>query len=221
MTTEYFSQWTQLGLSLLRASLVGGAPVMITTLAIGDGAGSPVDPTNAIGLVREVFRGAATVQNVPNRQDLILVEMYVGKEVGGFIAREMIAIDSAGRAVAVGSMAPTPKTSISQGAPNELVCRMYLTLANAASVVITIDQSAIQATQTYVNGVMTTHVQAADPHPGYLKEGDAAAIYAEKIHSHSFAQVPGLQTALDGKVAQSVYNAEVPSLGLLVFMGGG
>jgi hypothetical protein len=48
-------------------------------------------------------------------------------------------------------------------------------------------------------GAVATHEAASDPHPGYLTQAEGDARYPALSHTHSIANVTGLQTALDGK----------------------
>lgn len=217
--SDFFSLWTPVGLAQLRASMVGGPALDITHLAVGDGNGSPIDPTSAITLAREVYRGAATVVLDPDKANQIMVQMTVPKNIGGFTGRELLAIDKNGNGVAIGSIAPTPKVAIESGSPNEFVLRMYLTITATTNVVLAIDPSAIGATQAYVVSSMAQHVAASDPHPVYLLKTDAALLYAGKVHPHVIADTAGLQAALDAKLDVSMYQTHWMPLDQILFFG--
>jgi hypothetical protein len=55
---------------------------------------------------------------------------------------------------------------------------------------------------------LVAHEAAADPHPQYLTSVEGAAAYAPIVHSHSIANVTGLQAALDAKQAALGFTAE-------------
>ena len=213
---EHRAFWTAKGLSLLRASMTGGAAVDIVQIAIGDG---QIDPATATGLVREVYRGAAMVLPVPNRPDQLLVQMTVPYNIGGWTAAELMAIDRAGNGVAVASIEPTPKVALTSGAPNEFVLRMYLAITSTSNVVITIDPSAIGASQQHVASSITAHSQAPDPHAVYVLKAAAAEQYAPKVHGHAIADVAGLTAALDSKTDASTYQAAAMPLDQILFFG--
>lgn len=52
------------------------------------------------------------------------------------------------------------------------------------------------------SSAMTAHTAAGDPHPQYLTAAEGSAAYAALAHTHSIANVTGLQTALDGKATK-------------------
>jgi phage-related tail fiber protein len=216
---QYFSEWTAKGRALLRNFLTGGPALSISVMTIGDGNGTAVNPRDANNLVHEVFRGAAVVLAVPDRPDLIQVLMAVPLAVGGWTAREIAVEDAQGNVVAIGNMPDTPKVVQASGAPNEFVIKMYLAITNAASVVITIDNSVIFASQAFVTSSVTVHTQQADPHPGYLLRSAAAAGYAPMVHTHVIADTAGLRAELDARVGIQVFNDNTVSLPQLIYFG--
>ena len=53
------------------------------------------------------------------------------------------------------------------------------------------------------SGAVAAHVGAADPHPQYLTAAEGNAAYAAISHTHTIANVTGLQAALDAKLDDS------------------
>jgi phage-related tail fiber protein len=194
--SDFFSEWTAAGLAKLRAALHGGPAVSIKQLALGDGGGAAVDPTGRAALVREVYRADAIVSVVPNHALMIQVVITVPPTVGGWTVREVAVIDADGVIVAIGSLPVTLKANDTSGSPNEFIVKVMLAVSNAATVVVTIDQSAINATQAFVIASIAQHGQQQNPHPVYLLRSDAVAQYAALGHGHQIAGVAGLQDAL-------------------------
>lgn len=218
---QYFSEWTATGIAKLAAFLRGGPALRITSVAIGDGGGAPINPSGAARLVREVYRGSAVILLAAARQDLIECTMRVPIQMGGWTIREIAVIDADGDTLAIGNVPPSDVPLAMSGATVETAYKVFLPISNQAAVTLTVDAAAIFATQTFVSQTIISHTAQPDPHPVYLLKAAANAGYAAKAHTHAIADTVGLQAALDARQTVADANNQAWPLGRVFFISGG
>lgn len=221
MSANFYTLLTALGAAAVVNAQAAGNTVPITHLAIGDGAGAAVIPTEAMTtLKREVHRVPITsITGDPDNPSWLVVEAVVPTEVGGWTIREIGLIGGApARLLAVGNFPDTYKPLLAEGSGRDLRVRMILQVGNASVVQLTVDPSVVVATnQAIVNAIrdheakadphpqyakgtaLTVHIQAADPHPQYSKTSDLAA--------HLLAADPHPQYVTDAELAAQLASA--------------
>ena len=103
-TQTYYTLLTAVGAAALTNSLAAGTTVALTHLALGDGAGNPVTPTEAAtALMREVHRVPITsVTADPENPSWLVIEAVVPSTVGGWTVRELGLIAAGNALIAIG-----------------------------------------------------------------------------------------------------------------------
>lgn len=170
-TQTYYTLLTELGAAEWTNAQVFGQHVPITHIAVGDGNGNAVIPTEAMtALVREVHRvpiSSITV-DVDNPNWLIL-EAVLPATVGGWTVREIGLIGGVaqgGKLLAVGNFPATYKPVLDEGAAKDIAIRMIVQVANTAVVHLTVDPSVVVATRQTVENAINAHRSEPDPHGG-------------------------------------------------------
>ncbi|EJS0405796.1 phage tail protein, partial [Salmonella enterica subsp. enterica serovar Newport] len=151
---------------LIAAMSPGGTKLTLTQMAVGDGGGDPTNPdTASTALVNEVWRAAVNSVTVDKkRPNIIIVELLIPAEVGGFWVREAGIYDEFNKLVAICSLPASEKPLLEQGSGRAQTVRMTLIVSDTSIVNITIDSTTIMATNEYVDNSLEEHEKSRN-HP--------------------------------------------------------
>ncbi|ELZ3709453.1 phage tail protein, partial [Salmonella enterica] len=138
----------------------------LTQMAVGDGGGNPTNPdTTSTALVNEVWRAAVNSVTVDKKHpNIIIVELLIPAEVGGFWVREAGIYDEFNKLVAICSLPASEKPLLEQGSGRAQTVRMTLIVSDTSIVNITIDSTTIMATNEYVDNSLEEHEKSRN-HP--------------------------------------------------------
>jgi len=139
---------TNAGAALIAAALVGGPPITLSQMAMGTGLAAP-DPAQS-ALQVEVFRVAVNAV-IPDPSDptMLVVEMVIGPQIGGWTLTEAGVFTSTGELFAVASIDPLPKPDPGAGGPVEILVRLAIQVNSPAVVNLDLD-SALLASRNWV-----------------------------------------------------------------------
>ncbi|MNZ14601.1 Phage Tail Collar Domain protein [compost metagenome] len=155
---------TTYGLTKLAQAEASGTAINLTHMAVGDGNGNPVEPSEGqTTLVRERYR--ATVNRVyqdPTNPQKFSAELVIPASEGGFVLREVGVFDDAGSLFVVGNLPETYKPASSDGAFSDTVVRLDFQVANADTITIIADPNVVLVTQQWI----ANNVTAATIIPG-------------------------------------------------------
>ncbi|OHF67774.1 phage tail-collar fiber domain-containing protein [Salmonella enterica] len=151
---------------LIAAMSPGGTKLTLTQMAVGDGGGNPTNPdTTSAALVNEVWRAAVNSVSVDKtHSNIIIVELLIPAEVGGFWIREAGIYDEFNKLVAVCSLPASEKPLLEQGSGRAQTVRMTLVISDMSTINITIDSTTIIATNDYVDNSLKEHEKSRN-HP--------------------------------------------------------
>ncbi|EID5646230.1 phage tail protein [Salmonella enterica] len=151
---------------LIAAMSPGGTKLTLTQMAVGDGGGNPTNPdTTSTALVNEVWRAAVNSVSVDKtHSNIIIVELLIPAEVGGFWVREAGIYDEFKKLVAICSLPASEKPLLEQGSGRTQTVRMTLIVSDTSIVNITIDSTTIMATNEYVDNSLEEHEKSRN-HP--------------------------------------------------------
>lgn len=148
---------TTVGLELMTQAEATGTQIRLTHIAVGDGNGNPVTPSEGMTtLVRERYR--ATVNRVwqdPDISNKFSAELIIPASVGGFTLREVGVFDSNGNLFVVGNLPETYKPTGTDGAYSDTVIRVDFMVTNASIVELIIDPNVVIATHQWVLNTIT------------------------------------------------------------------
>ncbi|EFT5967983.1 hypothetical protein H2329_000325 [Salmonella enterica] len=151
---------------LIAAMSPGGTKLTLTQMAVGDGGGNPTNPdTTNTALVNEVWRAAVNSVSVDKtHSNIIIVELLIPAEVGGFWIREAGIYDEFNKLVAICSLPASEKPLLEQGSGRAQTVRMTLVISDLSTINITIDSTTIIATNDYVDNSLQEHEKSRN-HP--------------------------------------------------------
>jgi phage-related tail fiber protein len=145
------------GLTAMAQAEATGTPINLTHMAVGDGNGNPVAPTEGqTNLVRELFRAAPNrIYQDPTTPNRFTAELVIPASTGGFVLREVGVFDANGSLFVVGNLPDTYKPQASEGAYADTVVRVDFFVTNASIVTIQIDPNVAVATQEWISNNIT------------------------------------------------------------------
>jgi phage-related tail fiber protein len=155
---KYFATLTEIGEAKMARTLVSNTMVPLTEMAVGDGgidggADADVMPSAAQrALVRERLRRPLNrlVRDEKN-PSIVIAEVYLPEEVGGWWLRELGLYDEEGDLVAVANVPPSYKPVLAEGSGRGQFFRMMLIHKAASNIVLKIDPAIVVATREYVD----------------------------------------------------------------------
>ncbi|EMY2737291.1 phage tail protein [Salmonella enterica] len=165
---------------LIAAMSPGGTKLTLTQMAVGDGGGNPTNPdTTSTALVNEVWRAAVNSVTVDKKHpNIIIVELLIPAEVGGFWVREAGIYDEFNKLVAICSLPASEKPLLEQGSGRAQAVRMTLIVSDTSIVSITIDSTTIMATNEYVDNSLEEHEKSRNHPDATLTEKGFTKLYS-------------------------------------------
>jgi len=136
VTQEFYSIITNSGLAKHAVASLGGAPINLTHLAVGDSNGTSYNPTaTATALQNERYRTTLTYAQIDgSNPNQLIVEAVIDETVGPFYVREVGIFDSSGALFAIGKFPETFKPNLPSGSGKKLYVRMILAFASSPQV---------------------------------------------------------------------------------------
>lgn len=164
--SQFYTLLTATGQELLTQAMGFGQQLELTHMAVGDGNGNPAAPTESQqDLVNEVHRaGLSSLVVDPENPNWLVAELVIPTSVGGWTIREIGLFDVHGNLFAVGNFPETYKPTLAAGSGREITVRMTIQVSDTAAITLTVDQSVVFATRTFVTQSMAQHAESRD-HP--------------------------------------------------------
>jgi len=216
---------TNAGLAKLANAVALGQDVQWSQMAVGDGNGNPTTPTETqTALVRERYRAAINqLSTDPLNPNYIIAELVVPMAVGGWTVHEVGLFDADGVLVAVANFPATYKPILTEGSGKDLVVKIYIETANAASVELKIDPSIVLASRSWVVANFLNRSKVAGGTTGQVltKTGNADEAFAWQtpgVTNITVNVVQELQTLAAGQLIVDL--ATVNTTGTAYYVGG-
>jgi phage-related tail fiber protein len=167
-----------------------GVPFQLTHMLIGDANGAdPVPNSGQTQLINQVYRGQLNQLYVsPADPNVLVAELVLPPNVGGWWVRELALEDADGVFSAVANCAPSYKPLLAQNNGRNQVVRMHIITDGTANIQLKIDPAVVLATRSYVDVIMAGHLAAADPHPQYTTVPEVNALIAAEMNSRDSKQ---------------------------------
>ena len=130
-----------------------GIPWEPSYMLIGDAGGTdPVPSPGQTKLINQVHRAPINQLRVsPTDANVLIAEVVLPPDVGGWWMRELGLEDKDGVFCAVASVAPSYKPNMAQGSSRNQVVRMHLITNGTANISLKIDPSVVLATREFVD----------------------------------------------------------------------
>jgi len=167
VNTQFGGFLTALGAAQDANSKALGIPWKLTHMLIGDANGAdPVPAPGQTALVRQVYRAQLNQLYVsPTDANVLIAELVLPPNVGGWWIRELALEDEDGVFSAVANCAPSYKPVLAQGSGRNQVVRMHVITSGTANIQLKIDPSVVLATRAYVDG-LTIRADRVDAEDG-------------------------------------------------------
>lgn len=147
--SDFYTLLTNAGLAAVTNATLTGTAVDVTEIAVGDGAGLPVQTMTQ--LRNEVWRGAITrLAQSASDASVLECETRIPPEDGGWTVREIGLFDDNGTLLAIGNLPESYKPVLDSGSGKDMQLRMYILSSNADDVTVRIDPAIIMASQAFV-----------------------------------------------------------------------
>lgn len=130
-----------------------GIPWEPSFMLIGDANGTdPVPSPSQTKLVNQVYRAQLNQLRVsPSDDNILIAELVLPPDVGGWWIRELALEDKDGVFSAVANAAPSYKPQLAQGSGRNQVVRMHIITSGTSNIQLKIDPSVVLATRAYVD----------------------------------------------------------------------
>ncbi|MGY2170552.1 phage tail-collar fiber domain-containing protein [Pseudomonas gingeri] len=130
-----------------------GVPWQPSHMLIGDANGAdPVPSPEQTKLINQVYRAPLNQLYVsPTDANVLVAELVLPPNVGGWWIRELALEDVDGVFSAVANCAPSYKPLLVQGSGRNQVVRMHIVTSNTANIQLKIDPAVVLATREYVD----------------------------------------------------------------------
>lgn len=150
--SAYYMLLTATGQAKVAAHMAGGAAIQLADMALGDGGGAAVVPTEGRAeLYGEVHRQPLTSVTVdPANPNWLIAESILSPDVGGWTIREIGLYDTAGDLIAYGNFPASYKPQLDEGSAKELIIRAVFEVASTSAITLTVDPSIVFASQSWV-----------------------------------------------------------------------
>jgi microcystin-dependent protein len=148
-----------------------GIPWEPRYMLIGDANGTdPVPKPSQTKLVNQVYRAQLNQLRVsPTDSNVLIAELVLPPDVGGWWIRELALEDKDGVFCAVANAAPSYKPLLAQGSGRNQVVRMHIITSGTSNIQLKIDPSVVLATRGYVDDLIN----------GLLPANKAAGTYTK------------------------------------------
>ncbi|MEJ0229485.1 phage tail protein [Klebsiella michiganensis] len=147
MSKIFKSIITTAGREKIAAAIVNGDKVVFSQMSVGDGGGSVTTPGDEqTSLVNELFRTQLNSLKLSDTENIIIAEMIIPPEVGGFTIREAALFDDAGVCMAVANVPETYKPALAEGSGRFTILRIWLVVSSTEAVELVVDPGIVLAT---------------------------------------------------------------------------
>lgn len=165
-----------------------GIPWEPRYMLIGDANGTdPVPSPTQTKLINQRYRAQLNQLRVsPTDDNVLIAELVLPPDVGGWWIRELALEDKDGVFSAVANVAPSYKPLLAQGSGRNQVVRMHIITSGTSNIQLKIDPSVVLATRKYVDESIKTlyskeEIEAMIAEASALPVGTMAAFPVNKI----------------------------------------
>ncbi|WP_195940967.1 phage tail protein [Romboutsia sp. 1001713B170131_170501_G6] len=149
MNEQFYTILTKIGKAKIANATALGTQLNIVKFHVGDGNGSYYNPTEEqTQLKNKLWEGnISSIRIDDENPNWVILEAVIPGSDGGFMVREVGAVDSDGNLIAIGKFPETYKPIAGDGSVKDLILKMVLEISNTSSVTLKIDPTVILATK--------------------------------------------------------------------------
>ncbi|WP_244963814.1 phage tail-collar fiber domain-containing protein [Stutzerimonas nitrititolerans] len=202
VNTQFGGFLTDLGAAKNANANALGVPWKLTHMLIGDANGAdPVPAPGQTALVNQVYRAQLNQLYVsPTDDNVLIAELVLPPNVGGWWIRELALEDEDGVFSAVANCAPSYKPVLAQGSGRNQVVRMHVITSGTANIQLKIDPSVVLATRAYVDG-LTIRAAKVDAEDGADNSKIMTALRVWQAITKRFSNKPQAEEGTDNSTA--------------------
>ncbi|MBD7350018.1 phage tail protein [Klebsiella pneumoniae] len=147
MSKIFKSLITTAGREKIAAAIINGDKIIFSQMSVGDGGGGATTPSEEqTSLVNELFRTHLNSLKLSDTESIIIAEMIIPPEVGGFTIREAALFDDDGECMAVANVPETYKPALAEGSGRFTILRIWLAVSSTEAVELIVDPGIVLAT---------------------------------------------------------------------------
>ncbi|HBT3704522.1 TPA: phage tail protein [Klebsiella pneumoniae] len=147
MSKIFKSIITVAGREKIASAIVNGNKIIFSQMSVGNGGGRATTPGDEqTSLVNECFRTQLNSLKLSDTENIIIAEMIIPPEVGGFTIREAALFDDAGVCMAVANVPETYKPALAEGSGRFTILRIWLAVSSTEAVELVVDPGIVLAT---------------------------------------------------------------------------
>ena len=149
MAEQFYTILTKVGKAKIANAAALGTQINLVKFHVGDGNGSYYSPTeDQTQLKNKVWEGNISSIRIDDANpNWIILESVIPGTDGGFMVREVGAVDAEGNLIAIGKFPETYKPVAGDGSIKDLILKMVLEVSNTSSVTLKIDPTVILASK--------------------------------------------------------------------------
>lgn len=171
-------------------------------MLLGDANGSdPVPSAEQTSLINQRYR--APLNNLyvsPTDENILIAELVLPPDVGGWWIRELALEDDAGVFSAVANVAPSYKPLLAQGSGRNQIVRMHITTSGTSDIELKIDPSVVLATRDYVDRALRIgSVVIRLSSNRTLKPSELGLVLANAAASSLTIELPSSDASISGR----------------------
>lgn len=194
MSKKFKSLITEAGREKIAAAVISGSKVVFSQMSVGDGGGSATTPSDEQNsLVNEIFRTQLNSLKLSDSDNIIVAEMIIPPEAGGFTIREAALFDDSGICMAVANVPETYKPALAEGSGRFTILRIWLAVSSTEAVELVVDPGIVLATvedvinagneiKDYTDEQLSEHARSRD-HPDATLDEKGFTLLSNAIDS--------------------------------------
>ena len=154
--SQFFALLTKAGEAKQANADALGVPWGFSFMGVGDANGTePMPDRLQTQLINEQYKAPINQVRVsPSDSSIIITELVIPPEVGGWWIREIGLYDIDGDLVAVANCAPSFKPLLDQGSGKTQIVRMNFVVRSSGNIALKIDPTVVLATRDYVDNAI-------------------------------------------------------------------
>lgn len=223
MSKIFKSLITVAGREKIANAIVNGDKVIFAEMSVGDGGGSATTPDDEqTALVNERFRTQLNSLKLSDTENIIIAEMIIPPEMGGFTIREAALFDDAGVCMAVANVPETYKPALAEGSGRFTILRIWLAVSSTEAVELVVDPGIVLATvedvinagneaRDYADEQLSEHASSRNHPDATLEEkGFTRLSNATNSDSEKMAATPKAIKAAIASAVRSAWELDNP-----------
>lgn len=188
---EYYAMMTNRGQAKLAAAIANQQQLEIVSMGVGDANETDPQPdetwTSLIN--QQYFAPLNQLITKPEDDSVVIAEMVIPEQSGGWWIRELGLFDVDGELIAVAKCPPTYKPILSEGSGRVQGIRMQIIVSNSDAITLKIDPAVVTATRDYVDNSILDIAQLNKDTTGFVDRTSSNLLFDESTRTVTLQSV--------------------------------